>query len=139
MSAIMKTNVLIVDDCSVMRLMMKRTLKMSDISINKIFEASDGEQALEWVDTEDIGLIILDLYMPVMDGMQVLETIRNRSVSKHIPILIVSTESNESMINQINSLGLGFVHKPFTAEMLREEIVKVSGESLDFKAPIFKN
>jgi two-component system chemotaxis response regulator CheY len=135
----MKTNVLIVDDCSVMRLMMKRTLKMSDISINKIFEASDGEQALEWVDTEDIGLIILDLYMPVMDGMQVLETIRNRSVSKHIPILIVSTESNESMINQINSLGLGFVHKPFTAEMLREEIVKVSGESLDFKAPIFKN
>jgi two-component system chemotaxis response regulator CheY len=135
----MKTNVLIVDDCSVMRLMMKRTLKMSDISINKIFEASDGEQALEWVDTEDIGLIILDLYMPVMDGMQVLETIRNRSVSKHIPILIVSTESNESMINQINSLGLGFVHKPFTADMLREEIVKVSGESLDFKAPIFKN
>jgi CheY-like chemotaxis protein len=77
--------------------------------------------------------------MPMVDGMQVLETIRNRSVSKHIPILIVSTESNESMINQINSLGLGFEHKPFTADMLNEEIVKVSGESIDFKAPIFKN
>jgi two-component system chemotaxis response regulator CheY len=77
--------------------------------------------------------------MPVMDGMEVLETIRNRSVSKHIPILIVSTESNESMIHQINSLGLGFVHKPFTPEMLREEIIKVSGENTDLTATIFKN
>ena len=50
----MKINVLIVDDCSVMRLMMKRTLSLSNISINRIFEASDGEQALELVDTEEI-------------------------------------------------------------------------------------
>lgn len=135
----MKINVLIVDDCSVMRLMMKRTLSLSNFSINRIFEAADGEQALELVDTEEINLIILDLYMPVMDGMEVLETIRNRSVSKHIPILIVSTESNESMIKQIEMLGSGFVHKPFTPEMLREEIFKVSGESTEFKAKLFKN
>lgn len=135
----MKINVLIVDDCSVMRLMMKRTLKMSDISINKIFEAEDGEKALEMVDTEKIDLVILDLYMPVMDGMEVLETLRNRSVSKHIPILIVSTESNESMIEQIERLGSGFVHKPFTPEALREEIFKVSDENLSFKAMICKN
>jgi two-component system chemotaxis response regulator CheY len=135
----MKINVLIVDDCSVMRLMMKRTLSMCNLSINRVFEASDGEQALEMVDTEDIDLIILDLYMPVMDGMEVLETIRNRSVSKQIPILIVSTESNESMIQQIETLGLGFVHKPFTPEKLRAEIVKVSGKSDGFEATIFKN
>jgi two-component system chemotaxis response regulator CheY len=119
--------------------MMKRTLSLSNISINRIFEASDGEQALELVDTEQIDLIILDLYMPVMDGMEVLETIRNRSVTKHIPILIVSTESNESMIKQIETLGSGFVHKPFTPEMLREEIVKVSGENTELTATIFKN
>ena len=135
----MKINVLIVDDCSVMRLMMKRTLSMCNLSINRVFEASDGEQALEMVDTEDIDLIILDLYMPVMDGMEVLETIRNRSVTKQIPILIVSTESNESMIQQIETLGLGFVHKPFTPEKLRAEIVKVSGDTDGFKATIFKN
>lgn len=135
----MKINILIVDDCSVMRLMMKRTLSLSNISINRVFEAADGEQALELVDTEKIDLIILDLYMPVMDGMEVLETIRNRSVSKHIPILIVSTESNESMIAQIEMLGSGFVHKPFTPETLREEIFRVSGENPDFKATICKN
>lgn len=135
----MKINVLIVDDCSVMRLMMKRTLSLSDISIGRVFEAADGEQALEIVDTEKVDLIILDLYMPVMDGMEVLETIRNRSVSKHIPILIVSTESNESMIDQIETLGSGFVHKPFTPETLRKEIFKVSGENTAFKATICKN
>lgn len=135
----MKLNVLIVDDCSVMRLMMKRTLKLSNISVNRVFEASNGEKALEFVDTEKVDLIILDLYMPVMDGMEVLETIRNRSVSRHIPILIVSTESNESMIEQIEKLGSGFVHKPFTPEALREEIVKVSGENSSFKARIWKN
>ncbi|MFO7845231.1 MAG: response regulator [Balneolaceae bacterium] len=135
----MKLNVLIVDDCSVMRLMMKRTLKLSNIAVKRVFEASDGEQALELVDTEKIDLIILDLYMPVMDGMEVLETLRNRSVSRHIPILIVSTESNESMIDQIEALGSGFVHKPFTPEALREEIVKVSDNSHSIKATLWKN
>lgn len=135
----MKINILIVDDCSVMRLMMKRTLSLSDISIGRVFEAADGEQALEIVDTEKVDLIILDLYMPVMDGIEVLETIRNRSVSKHIPILIVSTESNESMIDQIETLGSGFVHKPFTPETLRKEIFKVFGENTAFKATICKN
>lgn len=135
----MKMNVLIVDDCSVMRLMMKRTLKLSDIAVRQIFEAADGEEALKYVDTEEIDLIILDLYMPVMDGLEVLETLRNRSVSKNIPILIVSTESNESMIEQIEKLGTGFVHKPFTPETLRKEIFKVSNDNLTFKASICKN
>lgn len=135
----MKMNILIVDDCSVMRLMMKRTLKMSDIAVRQIFEASDGEEALRYVDTEEIDLIILDLYMPVMDGMEVLETLKLRSVSKNIPILIVSTESNESMIDQIEKLGSGFVHKPFTPETLRKEIFKVSNENITFSANICKN
>lgn len=135
----MKINVLIVDDCGVMRLMMKRTLKMSNISINKIFEAEDGEKALELADTEEIDLVILDLYMPVIDGMEVLEKFRNRSVSNHIPILIVSTESNESMIKQIEALGSGFVRKSFTPETLEEEFFKVSDENLSFKAMICKN
>lgn len=135
----MKMNVLIVDDCSVMRLMMKRTLKLSDISIKKIVEAADGEEALRIVDTEKIDLIILDLYMPVMDGLEVLETLRNRPASQRIPILIVSTESNESMIEQIQKLGSGFVHKPFTPETLRKEIFKVSNNNLPFTVSICKN
>jgi len=135
----MKMNILIVDDCSVMRLMMKRTLKLSNISIGEIFEAPDGEEALRLVDTEEIDMILLDLYMPVMDGMEVLETLRNRSVSKNIPIVIVSTESNDSMIEQIEKLGSGFVHKPFTPEMLREEIVRLSSDNLKFTATICKN
>lgn len=135
----MKINILIVDDCSVMRLMMKRTLKLSEISIKQIFEAEDGQEALKLVDSEPIDLIILDLYMPVMDGMEVLETLRNKSVSKKIPILIVSTESNESMIEQIHQLGSGFVHKPFTPETLRKEIFKISSNNLPFTASICKN
>ncbi len=135
----MKMNVLIVDDCSVMRLMMKRTLKMSDMAVRQIFEASDGEEALKFVDTEDIDLIILDLYMNVMDGMEVLETLKMRSVSKNIPILILSTESAESMVNQIEKLGSGFVHKPFSPEALRKEIFKVSNEKITFCADICNN
>ncbi|REL38703.1 response regulator [Rhodohalobacter sp. SW132] len=135
----MKMNVLIVDDCSVMRLMMKRTLKLSDIAVGEIFEAADGEEALRYVDTERIDLILLDLYMPVMDGMEVLDTLRNRSVSKNIPILIVSTESNSSMIEQIEKLGTAFIHKPFTPEKLREEIYKISNDQLTFNASICMN
>lgn len=132
-------NVLIVDDCSVMRLMMKRTLKLSDIAVGQVFEAADGEEALRYVDTETIDLILLDLYMPVMDGMEVLDTLRNRSVSKNIPILIVSTESNSSMIEQIEKLGMAFIHKPFTPETLREEIFKISNDKLTLNASLCMN
>ncbi len=118
---------------------MKRTLKLSDIAVGEIFEAADGEEALRYVDTERIDLILLDLYMPVMDGMEVLDTLRNRSVSKNIPILIVSTESNSSMIEQIEKLGTAFIHKPFTPEKLREEIYKISNDQLTFNASICMN
>lgn len=124
----MKINVLIVEDCSVMRLMIKRTLNLSDMNVNSVFEAGNGKEGLEILDQHKIDLIILDMNMPVMDGMEMLRELKNKPATKSVPVLIVSTESNEKRIESIVKLGSGFVHKPFTPEILKDEIFKITLE-----------
>lgn len=122
----MKINVLIVDDSSVMRLMIKRTISLSDMNVDIVFEAENGKEGLEILDQNRIDFIILDMNMPVMDGMKMLLAIKKKADTKHIPVLIVSTESNEERIKAIVELGSGFVHKPFTPEILKDEIFRIT-------------
>ncbi len=131
----MKTNVLIVEDCSVMRLMIKRVLNLSDIELGTIFEAENGEEGLKLLESKNIGLLILDMYMPVMDGMEFMEVVKSKTDIKDIPIIVVSSESNEKRIESLSNLGSGFVHKPFTPEDLSAEIFKVA---LEENVPIKK-
>lgn len=123
----MSLEVLVVDDSSVMRKMIIRTLKMSGVAIGTIYEASDGKEGLEILDNNWVDLLFIDVNMPVMDGMEMLEQVRSQPDTRDLPVLIVSTESNEQRIQVINKKRAGFVHKPFTPEKLREKILETTG------------
>lgn len=118
----MKYNVLIVEDDLTMRLIIKQTLVESNLDIGEIYEAENGKIGLEKVDKYSIDLLLVDIYMPVMDGMEMLEHIDNQSDLKNIPTVVISTEKNEKRIDAIIRKGLGFVHKPFTKDLLEEQI-----------------
>lgn len=118
-------NVLIVEDCPVMRLVITRTLRMSGIPVDQIYEAENGLEGLECLDAEEVGLVIADINMPVMDGVEMLEHIRANPATFDVPVLTVSTESNEQRIGFIEIFSTGFVHKPFTPEKLRDKILEV--------------
>lgn len=120
-----KMNVLIVEDCPVMRLVIIRTLRMSGISVDQIYEAENGMEGLECLEAAEIGLIIADINMPVMDGVEMLERIRANPATVDIPVLTVSTESNEQRIGFIEIYSTDFVHKPFTPEKLRDKILEL--------------
>jgi two-component system chemotaxis response regulator CheY len=123
----MAVNILVVDDSAVMRSMIKKTIVSSGVEVGEIYEAANGKEGLQVLEQNWLDILFIDVNMPVMDGMEMLEQVRKKSDTADIPILIVSTESNNERIETIQKQNAGFVHKPFTPEVLRERILEALG------------
>lgn len=123
----MPVNILVVDDSAVMRSLIKKTIRHSNVDVGEIYEASNGQEGLKVLREHWLDLLFLDVNMPVMDGIEMLNIIRNQPETRDLPTLIVSTESNSQRIKIIEDHNAGFVHKPFTPEKLREKILSVLG------------
>ncbi|WP_421774994.1 response regulator [Gracilimonas sp.] len=123
----MAINILVVDDSAVMRSMIIKTIKNTGIEIGEVYQASNGAEGLEVVDNNWLDLLFIDVNMPIMDGMEMLDNVRRNPITMDMPVLIVSTESNNERIKIIDEQYAGFVHKPFTPEILKEKILSVLG------------
>lgn len=123
----MAINILVVDDSAVMRSMILKTIHLSGLDTGDIHEAENGQEGLKILNDHWIDLAFIDVNMPVMDGMEMLNKIRNNPETKNIPVLIVSTESNEDRIKEIDEQNAGFVHKPFTPEDLKQKTLEMLG------------
>lgn len=121
----MSLNILIVDDCPVMRMVIRRTIGICEFEEGEIIEAGDGKEALEWMKATDFDLVIADLNMPVMNGAEMIATMRTNPKTNTTPVLAVSAESNDTRVSVIAGLISDYVHKPFSAEQLRDKIFKV--------------
>ncbi|MFP8488679.1 response regulator [Gracilimonas sp. Q87] len=122
-------DILIVDDCKIMRQMICRTIEICPFETDKVIEAADGKIGLYWANNLEFDLIIADLNMPVIRGSEMIAKMRTDPKFDETIIIIVSAESNGSRINIIKNMTDGFVHKPFTPEELRDEIVKAIQKS----------
>lgn len=126
----MSINILIVDDSATMRRMIRRTLEMSGLLLEGIFEAENGIKAFAMLGQQEISAIILDINMPVMTGTKFIQRMRDDKRLEHIPVLVASTEGSETRVKELMSYGaIGFVRKPFQPEELREVLEPVLGSS----------
>ena len=123
----MKLNVLIVDDSPIMRRMIKKTIVLSGIETGNIREAGDGQEALAQLEVHPVDILFVDINMPVMDGLELLERVRNQPENRDLSVFIISTESNEKRIEYIKSQNAEFLHKPFTPEDLKKKILQLVG------------
>lgn len=123
----MAVNILIVDDSAVMRSMIKKTIRNSGVELGEVHEAENGLEGLKQLNQHWVDLVFIDVNMPVMNGMEMLQEVRNSPETRSLPVLIVSTESNHERIERINAMGAGFVHKPFTPEKLKASILEALG------------
>ncbi len=123
----MMFNVLVVDDSAVMRSMIIKTLRLSGIPLGEIYEAGHGGEALKVLDDNWVDLALVDINMPVMNGEELIDRVRNKDETRDLAIIVVSTESSETRIQKILGKGAKFVHKPFTPEILYETITDVTG------------
>src|SRR5512135_1834349 len=128
------SKILIVDDSQLIHSMYR--LVLNRYKNCKIVDAMNGLEALDVLSREnDFNLILLDINMPVMNGLQFMEKIKNENIYKHIPIIVISTEGKEEDTLRALQLGAtGYVVKPFKPHMLYELIEKVLSKKPPFLA-----
>ncbi len=122
----MAFNILIVDDSAVTRMVLKKTIAMIDIKIDEIIEAGNGQEALDLLCDHNVDLVLADLNMPEMNGMEMTAAILGNKATSDIPVIIISTHACDDRINELRSQGVkNYIHKPFTPEMIRDALQKV--------------
>jgi two-component system chemotaxis response regulator CheY len=113
--------ILIVDDSSMMRAMIKRVVKLTKVPVDEILEASDGAQALTLLETNDVQLLLTDINMPVMNGADLLRRVAGDARWRHLTRVIISTDGSEARREQAAELSVRcYLHKPFSPEVLRD-------------------
>ncbi len=124
----MAYNLLIVDDSVLTRVAIKRIIEMIDIKVDQIYEAENGAKAFEVLDNHQINLVLADLNMPEMGGMELVKKMKDNQNYTNIPIIVVSTESSVTRIKELLEDGIvDYLHKPFTPEEFRSIIAKNIG------------
>ena len=124
----MELNILVVDDSALTRKAIKRIIGMIDLDIGQVIEAENGSEALKVLEEESIDLVLTDLNMPVMTGMDMIYHMRGNEATKLIPIVVVSTESSPTRIEGLLVDGVkDYLHKPFTPEEFKEVISRTVG------------
>jgi two-component system chemotaxis response regulator CheY len=116
--------VLIVDDSSVMRKIVERSLRQAGLDTMTVFEAGSGVEGLEVLSNQPVHLILSDINMPSMDGLEFLRQIRAQNLAEGVPVVMITTESSEEHVKQAILAGAqGYIRKPFTAEQVKERVL----------------
>src|SRR5271156_6269929 len=122
-------DVLIIDDSAAIRKILQRVLRQTGLSIGKVLEAGDGAEGLSALgfgspgrdntgtSEANVGLVLCDINMPNMDGLEFLRTLKNNREWKDLPVVMVSPEGSQNKVRQAVGLGaVGYARKPFTAD-----------------------
>src|SRR6202142_2977531 len=117
---------LIVDDSSVMRKIVERSLRQAGIDLKQVFEAANGAEALTVLQDNVVDLILCDINMPVMDGLEFVKQLSSVGNAKDVPVVMITTEGSEAHVVQALSCGArGYIRKPFTAEQVKDHVLPV--------------
>ncbi len=115
---------LIVDDSSVMRKIVERSLRQAGIDPMVVHEASSGIEGLDVLKAKQVDLILSDINMPSMDGLEFLRQIRAQNLAPGVPVVMITTESSEEHVKQAILAGArGYIRKPFTADQVKERVL----------------
>jgi len=123
-----KIRALIVDDSSVMRKIVARSLRQAGIEMEQVLEAGDGAEALGVLRENRVDLILCDINMPVMDGLEFVKQMSTVENGKGVPVVMITTEGSESHVVEALSCGArGYIRKPFTPDQVKEHVVPLLG------------
>jgi two-component system chemotaxis response regulator CheY len=115
---------LIVDDSSVMRKIVERSLRQAGLDPLIVHEAGSGIEGLELLRSKQVDLILSDINMPSMDGLEFLRQVRAQNLAPGVPVVMITTESSEEHVKQAILAGAqGYIRKPFTAEQVKERVL----------------
>ena len=115
---------LVVDDFSTMRRIVRGLLK--EMGCNNCEEAEDGQIALNMLRATRYDFVVSDINMPVMNGFELLASIKKEDTLKHLPVLMVTAEARkEDIVRAAQDGAVGYIVKPFTKATLEEKVQKI--------------
>jgi two-component system chemotaxis response regulator CheY len=119
----MGKTVLIVDDSNTMRKIVARSLRQAGIDFDQILEAGDGQEALDVLGGNKVDVVLSDINMPNMTGLEFLKAKAEDDAIKDIPVIMISTETGADIIDEAKSYGAkGAIKKPFTPDLINETL-----------------
>jgi two-component system chemotaxis response regulator CheY len=122
----MDSDVLLVDDSAAIRKFLQHVLRQTGMAIHTIHEAGNGEEALAVLKQHKVHLILSDINMPKMDGLQLLASLKSSGDCTQVPVVMITTEGGETKVAEAVKLGAaGCVRKPFTAEQIKEKLAGI--------------
>lgn len=122
--------ILIVDDSSMMRAMIKRVVKLTNVPVEEILEAGDGAQALTLLESHDVQLLLTDINMPVMSGADLLRRVAAGDRWRHLTRVIISTDGSEARREEAAGLSVRcYLQKPFSPEVLRDVLTDAAANA----------
>jgi two-component system chemotaxis response regulator CheY len=128
----MSFNVLIVDDSGSMRAVIKKIITISGFHMDNCHEAGNGREALTLLEDHWVDVIISDINMPEINGLELLDALKRNETLKEIPVIMITTEGSEERMKEAFARGAkGFIKKPFLPEQIRKVLYDVIGVGED--------
>ena len=124
----MSINILIVDDSATVRAVIEKAIRLANQPVGEIYKAENGKEALEILADNWIDLVLADINMPVMNGVEMIEKMCEDGLLKTIPVVIITTEGSTARIEQLMAKGVAaYIRKPFAPEAFVQVLKDVVG------------
>jgi two-component system chemotaxis response regulator CheY len=119
----MSYNVLVVDDSKTARMMLAKTLRISGLQINEVFMAENGARALEVLRENWIDLVLTDLHMPVMSGMDMIEKMASDGLLSSLPVVVITSDASQLRMQELQERGVrDYLCKPVRPEHVKKTV-----------------
>ncbi len=131
MSAEVCVRVLIMDDSMVIRKVVESVLRQADLGVDDVVFAANGVQGLEALerasaDGLELDLILSDVHMPVMDGLEFLQERERRGLAVGVPVVMITADgSDPQVVAAVTAGAQGYISKPFTLAQIRECVMSL--------------
>jgi two-component system chemotaxis response regulator CheY len=111
-----------------LKVLIERALRQAGLDITEVAEASNGAEALAEIQKGVPDMILSDINMPVMDGLEFLKNLQSVESAKGVPVIMITTEGSEARVVEALSAGAkGYLRKPFTPEQVKERVAPLLG------------
>ena len=120
-------NILIVDDSTTMRMVIRRVVTLTEVPVGNVYEARNGREALKVLESNTVHAVFTDINMPVMNGEELLREIAKRADWDDILRIVVSTDGSKLRREEARNLKVSlYVEKPFRPEVVRDVLVQIT-------------
>ncbi len=124
----MSFKILIVDDSPIVRAVLEKTIRLAEIEVDEFLTAANGQEALNVLDDNWVDIIFLDINMPVMNGVEMVQRMSENGTLNEIPVIVVSTEGSATRIDNLKKMGVNaYIRKPFKPEEIKSVVDEVTG------------